>query len=66
MIYSLPAPLHPTHPVHTAYLVVANTDSGVSLPSAFLDKMESEFKSKCAGAVVQLGAAAGSLNATFG
>ncbi|KAG2425092.1 hypothetical protein HXX76_014001 [Chlamydomonas incerta] len=47
------------------YLVVASVDSGVALPSAFLDKMEAEFKAK-AGANLQLGAAAGSLNATFG
>ncbi|KAG2452165.1 hypothetical protein HYH02_003197 [Chlamydomonas schloesseri] len=54
------------------YLVVASADTGLSLPSAFLDKMEAEFRAKYgAGGQQQqqqppLGAAAGSLNATFG
>ncbi|PNW84188.1 hypothetical protein CHLRE_04g224800v5 [Chlamydomonas reinhardtii] len=47
------------------YLVIASVDSGVALPSAFLDKVEAEFRAKY-GAGLQLGAAAGSLNATFG
>lgn len=68
-------PLHPTSPLPPqptaaapsppAYLVIASVDSGVALPSAFLDKVEAEFRAKY-GAGLQLGAAAGSLNATFG
>ncbi len=50
--------------IHAAYLVVADEAYGRAIPSAFLDKMASEFSAKYADKAQ--GAKEGALNSSFG